>query len=113
MLFYMDTFSFKAFDELWKKKPGTDEYVYIGEQITAEQETPEPEKPKKKKNRCSSPDCKKKLGLMPFSCKCGLSFCMKHRLPDSHSCTYDFKSEAQDRLRRDNPQIVSDKIIKI
>ena len=45
--------------------------------------------PKKKKNRC--PVCNKKMGLMPFECKCGKSFCILHKDPEAHNCTYDFK----------------------
>lgn len=45
---------------------------------------------KKKKTKCEI--CKKK-SLILFNCKCGLHTCMKHKYPDMHNCTYDFKSE--------------------
>ena len=32
----------------------------------------------KKKNRC--PVCNKKMGLLPFECKCGKFFCIKHNI---------------------------------
>lgn len=58
--------------------------------------------------------CKKKVGLLGFKCKCGdEQFCSKHRMPESHDCKYDFKKEQREKLMRENPVIISDKIIKI
>ena len=68
-------------------------------------------KVKKKKNRCHA--CNKKLPLMPIICKCGFKFCCSHRHPEDHQCTFDHKTEQQKLLRDKNPQIISDKIIKI
>ena len=51
---------------------------------------------KPKKIKCAI--CKKKLGLMPFDCKCGLHFCALHRAPESHNCTFDFRSEGCKKL---------------
>ncbi|XP_062075989.1 uncharacterized protein LOC133780130 [Humulus lupulus] len=45
-----------------------------------------------KKNRCK--DCNKKIGLIGFSCRCGNVYCSRHRLPEEHACTYDFKATA-------------------
>jgi predicted nucleic acid binding AN1-type Zn finger protein len=67
--------------------------------------------PKKRKNRCNM--CRKKLGLVPFDCKCGGSFCTVHRYTDEHKCTYNWKQEGKDKLKEDNPQVVADKIIRI
>jgi len=66
---------------------------------------------KKKKNRCHA--CNKKLPLMPIICKCGFKFCCSHRHPEDHQCTFDHKTEQQNLLKDKNPQIISDKIIKI
>ena len=68
-------------------------------------------KVKKKKNRCHA--CNKKLPLMPIICKCGFKFCCSHRHPEDHQCTFDHKTEQQNLLKDKNPQIISDKIIKI
>jgi AN1-type zinc finger protein 5/6 len=57
----------------------------------------------KKRKRC--PVCNKKLGLLPFECKCGKLFCIKHKDPEAHDCTYDFKSESKERL--------GDKLVKV
>ena len=37
--------------------------------------------------------CNKKIGLMSFTCKCENNFCIKHRFPDSHDCSFDYKLE--------------------
>jgi predicted nucleic acid binding AN1-type Zn finger protein len=62
----------------------------------------------KKKNRCSK--CNKKLGLVPFSCKCENSFCPKCRHPESHDCTFDFRAEAKAQIEKENPVIKFNKI---
>ncbi|RYE83899.1 MAG: hypothetical protein EOO65_03170, partial [Methanosarcinales archaeon] len=41
--------------------------------------------PAKKSNRCTK--CHKKLGLTPFVCRCGSSFCGVHRYEDQVRCT--------------------------
>lgn len=72
------------------------------------------EQPKKsKKRRCQV--CRKKLGLSGFKCKCSDTnfFCSKHRYAEEHNCSFDYKKENKDLLREKNPQIVSDKIIRI
>jgi len=65
-------------------------------------------KKKSKKKRCLK--CKKKLGVMPFNCKCGNLFCSGCRHPESHECTFDFKTEAKEQLERQNPIIKFNKI---
>ena len=59
-------------------------------------------------NRCTV--CKKKTGLIPFTCKCNaeFKFCSKHRL--DHNCTFDFHKEQQEKLLKENPKIVAPKI---
>ena len=39
--------------------------------------------------------CKKKLGMMPFTCKCEQLLCISHLPPHEHICTYDFKKEGK------------------
>ena len=70
-------------------------------------------KKKKKKNRCAFKGCKKKLGMVPFECKCGFKFCTEHRLPEFHKCTFNFKEEGKNILTKNNPVIINDKMIKI
>ena len=65
----------------------------------------------KKKTRCSK--CNKKLGLMPFDCKCGNLFCSKCRHPESHDCNFDFKAAAKEQILKENPVIKCNKVNKI
>ena len=58
-------------------------------------------------------ECKKKVGIYGFKCKCELLFCMKHRLPFSHKCTFDFKTIEMEQLKKNNQQLESNKIQKI
>lgn len=68
-----------------------------------------PSKPKKA--RCSS--CRKRVGLTGFNCRCGKTFCGLHRYSDQHDCDYDYKADAQAKIRKENPVIVGEKIQKI
>uniref|UniRef100_H3CI30 Zinc finger, AN1-type domain 5b n=1 Tax=Tetraodon nigroviridis TaxID=99883 RepID=H3CI30_TETNG len=70
-----------------------------------------PEPPKPKKNRCFM--CRKKIGLTGFGCRCGNLFCGIHRYSDKHNCPYDYKTEAADKIRKENPVVVAEKIQRI
>ena len=61
----------------------------------------------KKSNRCLV--CNKRLFLLPFVCKCGANTCGQHKWPE-HECTYDYRAEARERLRKDNPQVIADRL---
>ncbi|XP_062405492.1 AN1-type zinc finger protein 6 isoform X4 [Sardina pilchardus] len=68
-------------------------------------------KSKAKKNRCFT--CRKKVGLTGFDCRCGNVFCGIHRYSDIHNCTFDYKADAAEKIRKENPVIVGEKIQKI
>jgi len=70
----------------------------------------EPEPPKPAANRCSA--CRKKLGLLGFRCCCGETFCGAHRYAEKHACGYDYKSAGRERIAKNNPVVVADKIAK-
>ncbi|XP_072925919.1 AN1-type zinc finger protein 5-like isoform X2 [Hemitrygon akajei] len=67
--------------------------------------------PRPKKNRCFQ--CRKKVGLAGFDCRCGNLFCAIHRYSDKHNCPYDYKAEAAMKIRKENPVIVAEKIQRI
>uniref|UniRef100_A0A8C4QXI3 Zinc finger, AN1-type domain 5a n=1 Tax=Eptatretus burgeri TaxID=7764 RepID=A0A8C4QXI3_EPTBU len=69
------------------------------------------EKIKSRANRCSM--CRKKVGLTGFKCRCGQLFCSVHRYSDEHNCTFDYRSAAADKIRRENPVVAGQKIQKI
>nr|XP_046204925.1 AN1-type zinc finger protein 6 isoform X1 [Oncorhynchus gorbuscha]XP_046204926.1 AN1-type zinc finger protein 6 isoform X1 [Oncorhynchus gorbuscha]XP_046204927.1 AN1-type zinc finger protein 6 isoform X1 [Oncorhynchus gorbuscha]XP_046204928.1 AN1-type zinc finger protein 6 isoform X1 [Oncorhynchus gorbuscha] len=64
-----------------------------------------------KKNRCFS--CRKKVGLTGFDCRCGNVFCGMHRYSDVHNCTFNYKADAAEKIRKANPVCVGEKIQKI
>lgn len=66
---------------------------------------------KKKKKRC--PVCNKKLGLIDYTCRCGNTFCIKHRMPEEHQCSFDYHELGKVILDKKNPQVVADKLVKI
>ncbi|CAH1789813.1 unnamed protein product [Owenia fusiformis] len=68
-------------------------------------------RPTKIKNRCTS--CKKKVGLTGFPCRCGGLFCSLHRYSDKHDCQFNYKELAQEEIRKNNPVVVGQKIMKI
>ena len=64
-------------------------------------------------SRCSNNGCNKKLGLMPYKCKCNLEYCITHRAPEAHTCSFDYKTIGRKNIEKLNPQIVNEKIIKL
>lgn len=63
------------------------------------------------KNRCGC--CRKRVGLMGFTCRCGTTFCGAHRYPEEHGCSFDFKGEGRDAIARANPVVKADKVERI
>ena len=51
---------------------------------------------KPKRERCSFDTCKKKLLITDFKCLCKSRFCIRHRFPEEHDCTFDFKQRGRD-----------------
>eukprot|EP00092_Neocalanus_flemingeri_P016773 GFUD01018141.1.p1 GENE.GFUD01018141.1~~GFUD01018141.1.p1 ORF type:complete len:176 (+),score=35.96 GFUD01018141.1:206-733(+) len=77
-----------------------------------EEEKDEPIPAKKpKKSRCLN--CKKKLGLTGFTCRCGGLFCSIHRYSDKHECNFDYNAMGKKEIRENNPVIVAQKVAKI
>lgn len=56
--------------------------------------------------------CKKKT-LLNTECKCKKTFCLKCRAPEDHACSFDYQAEFQEKLKRDNPVIVGEKLEKV
>ena len=63
--------------------------------------------------RCSIDDCRKKVGIMPIVCRCNAIFCSKHRIPESHNCTFDYKTSGKEILQKQNPNVSFEKIVKL
>lgn len=62
------------------------------------------------KSGCAT--CKKKT-LLIAKCKCDKTVCLSCRAPEDHSCSFDYKSEFQVKLTKENPLVTNEKIAKI
>ena len=63
----------------------------------------------KRENRCNC--CSKKLVLSDFACgKCNVRYCGKHRLPELHQCSHDFRAAGAEQLKQQMSRVVADKI---
>ncbi|KAJ6851758.1 putative zinc finger A20 and AN1 domain-containing stress-associated protein 5 [Iris pallida] len=59
-------------------------------------------------NRCG--ECRKKVGLTGFRCRCGTTYCGAHRHPEGHACGFDFKSAGKEAIARANPLVKAEKL---
>ncbi|KAJ6828295.1 zinc finger A20 and AN1 domain-containing stress-associated protein 1-like [Iris pallida] len=67
--------------------------------------------PRPEANRCSG--CRKRVGLTGFRCRCGELFCGTHRYSDRHACGYDYRKAGREEIRRENPVVRAEKIVRI
>ena len=44
------------------------------------------------KKRCACEGCNIKLLLTDMPCKCEKRFCSRHRVPEDHKCSFDYKA---------------------
>ena len=69
----------------------------------------QPSKPYKvPKPRCMV--CRKKLGMMIFTCKCHNMYCASHQSPHSHECSYDHKKDRHQHLYKVNPPVIKTQV---
>jgi len=54
-----------------------------------------------------------KTQLVFMKCKCEKYYCNKHKIPEKHECTFDYKTAYQTKLAVNNKQIITEKLIKI
>jgi AN1-type zinc finger protein 5/6 len=57
--------------------------------------------------------CKKSKKKLLLECDCKKIYCLKHLLPETHNCTFDFKKKGRERIKEENPKVINEKIIKI
>ncbi len=58
-------------------------------------------------------NCNKRTHIT-FDCKCGLqTLCITCKSAELHDCKFDYKEEHKIKLKKENPQIIQDKIIKL
>ncbi|XP_022525218.2 AN1-type zinc finger protein 6 isoform X2 [Astyanax mexicanus] len=82
-----------------------------GSCVSVQSSAPVVENSKPKKKRCFI--CNKKLALTDYNCRCGNYFCGVHRCTIDHNCPYDYKAEAAEKIRKENPVVAGEKIQKI
>ena len=46
-------------------------------------------------------------------CRCDVSYCMAHRLPYSHECSYDYNVEFSNKIEKDLQTAIPSKLEKI
>ena len=63
------------------------------------------------KKRCFT--CQKKVGLLGIECKCKFVFCNAHRMPEEHSCEFNFKEKGQKDLEKTVIKVEKGKITQI
>jgi AN1-like Zinc finger len=61
---------------------------------------PESSAPAVQTNRKRCFGCAKKVGLTGMECKCGYVFCSKHRYPEEHACSFDFRTQGREQLAK-------------
>jgi predicted nucleic acid binding AN1-type Zn finger protein len=66
------------------------------------------ETPKSQK-RCGQ--CKKKLMLSDFECKCGTRFCASHRYPQEHACSFDYRAASTTNLGKQLVKCAGERLV--
>ena len=61
------------------------------------------------RNKCSF--CKKKIGLIIFTCKCKGEFCVRHQTAHSHNCkNHEKADETKKIIEKNNPSVEKKKV---
>ena len=58
-------------------------------------------------------NCRKKLGMMEFKCKCELKFCSSCIQPEKHNCTFDHRTQEINKLKEKLIKVETKKVIQI
>ena len=57
--------------------------------------------------------CSKKIRGIEFDCKCNKNFCVKCRYPETHKCTFNYKTHHKIKLEKELIRVVPDKFVRI
>ena len=71
------------------------------------------DKPKKSSTKLRCYHCNKKLKMIHFTCRCNHTFCVLHQNPHSHNCSFNNKKLCQETIKKQNPQTIHQKLVKI
>jgi len=77
-----------------------------------EQKQPQQPQQPRQKQRCEK--CNKKL-IIEYKCKCEKQFCISHLNAEEHSCTFNYKQQYQEIIKKQIDDIgpLSTKVDKI
>lgn len=64
-------------------------------------------------SRCFAGKCRKLIRDLIWECRCGHKFCLDHRLPEEHECTFDFKKQGNEGLTKGLVRVVGEKMERI
>jgi predicted nucleic acid binding AN1-type Zn finger protein len=62
------------------------------------------------KKRCECEGCNIKLLLTDMQCKCNKRFCSRHRVPEDHKCSFDYKAAGKALLTSNLVKVDSKKL---
>jgi hypothetical protein len=68
---------------------------------------------KARPKRCEKADCKVKIMLSDFACKCTKYYCSQHRHAELHSCAFNFKELGHQNLEKQLIKVAGQKVDKI
>ena len=51
--------------------------------------------------------------MTDLECRCGIRYCLKDRMPETHCCNFDYKSHSREIIEKNNEKVVNEKITKI
>jgi predicted nucleic acid binding AN1-type Zn finger protein len=62
------------------------------------------------KKRCAGEGCNIKLMLTDMPCKCEKRFCGRHRVPEDHKCSFDYRAAGKALLTTNLVKVESKKL---
>lgn len=60
---------------------------------------------------CAKQGCNRKTDLISTQCKCKNTYCLKHRYPEDHECTYNYRDHSD--LEKKLIKVIASKIQQI
>jgi hypothetical protein len=68
---------------------------------------------KKDKSLCQYGECKKRIKITDYPCKCGNIYCNIHKPPENHDCQYDYREIELKDKKIEQMKCLSNKMQKI
>ena len=56
--------------------------------------------------------CRRKV-VLKVDCKCKMILCFDCRYPEKHNCVFDYRTDAKELLKKNNPTITTEKLDRI